>query len=91
MDGSVRIAWVADGYRSIDVYGRWRTADELATFAREVADVALVNRSVAELRAALRVARPGEFDLVVHPHDASGPRVVIRLNPPPGEPNPDVF
>ncbi len=89
MDGSVRIAWEADGYRAIDVYGRWRSTPELAAFAREVADAALMNRTVADLRRALQQAHAGEFDFVPYPHDRWGPRIVVRLHPPPGEPNPD--
>jgi len=89
LDGAVRIAWVADGFRTIDVYGRWRDPAEVHSFARDVADIALLNRTVAELRSALRRAHPGEFELVTHPHDAAGPRVIVRLNPPPGQPNPD--
>lgn len=90
-DGSVRIAWLADGFEAIDVYGRWRTRTELDAFARDVADAALLNRSVRELHHALRVEHPGEFELVPYPHDRSTPRVVVRLNPPPGDPNPDPY
>ena len=90
-DGSVRIAWLADGYEAIDVYARWRTRAELEAFARDVADVALMNRSVRELQHALRIEHPGEFELVPYPHDRSLPRVVVRLNPPRGEPNPDPY
>ena len=91
LDGSVRIAWLADGYEAIDVYARWRTRAELEAFARDVADVALMNRSVHELQHALRVGHPGEFELVPYPHDRATPRVVVRLNPPRGEPNPDPY
>jgi hypothetical protein len=91
MDGSVRIAWEADGYSAIDVYARWRPRAELAAFARDVADAALVNRTLADLRVALRREHPGEFELVPYPHERSGPRVVVRLNPPRGEPNPDPY
>lgn len=88
-DGSVRIAWQADGYEAIDVYARWRSRAELDTFARDVADAALMNRTVRELQHALRVQHPGEFELVPYPHDRAAARVVIRVNPPRGEPNPD--
>jgi hypothetical protein len=90
-DGAIRIAWSADGFQAIDVVGRWRTRAELDAFARDVADAALLNRSVRELGVALRTAHPGEFELVPYPHDRVLPRVVIRLNPPRGEPNPDPY
>jgi hypothetical protein len=91
MDGSVRIAWEADGFSAIDVYARWRPQSELAAFARDVADAALVNRTVADLRTALRRGHPGEFELVPYPHERTGARLVVRLHPPPGEPNPDPY
>jgi hypothetical protein len=91
MDGSVHIAWEADGYSAIDVYARWRSRAELTAFARDVADAALVNRTVADLGTALRREHPGEFDLVPYPHERAGPRVVVRLHPPRGEPNPDPY
>jgi hypothetical protein len=90
-DGSVRIAWQADGFEAIDVYARWRSRSELERFAREVADAALFNRTVRELHHALRTSHPGEFELVPYPHDRAAPRVVVRLNPPRGEPNPDPY
>ena len=89
MDGSVRIAWEADGFLAIDVYARWRPRAELAAFVRDVADAALVNRTVADLGRALRKVHPGEFDLVPYPHDRAGARIAVRFHPPPGEPNPD--
>lgn len=85
----MRIAWQAEGYEAIDIYARWRTRRELDEFARDVADAALMNRTVRDLQHALRVQHPGEFELVPYPHDRISPRVVVRLNPPPGEPNPD--
>jgi hypothetical protein len=88
-DGGIRIAWHADGYEAIDVYARWRPREELAAFASGVADAALFDRSVADLRSALRRIYPGEFDLVLEPHDRTGPRVVVRFHPPKGEPNPE--
>jgi hypothetical protein len=88
-DGSIRIAWLADGFQAIDVMGRWRTRAELDSVARDVADAALLNRTVRELGVELRKQHPGEFELVPYPHDRNVPRVVVRLNPPPGEPNPD--
>ena len=56
-----------------------------------VADAALMNRTLADLRVALRLAYPGQFELVAHPHDRSGARVVVRFHPPPGTPNPDPY
>ena len=88
-DGGIRIAWLADGYEAIDVYARWRPPEELVAFASRVADAALFDRSVADLRSALRRAFPGEFDMVLEPHSRIGPRVVVRFHPPKGEPNPD--
>jgi hypothetical protein len=90
-DGAVRIAWHADGYEAIDVYGRWRQPEELQAFARDVADAALFHRSVDELRRALRVQHAGMFELVTHPHGPGLPRIIVRLNPPPGEPRPDPY
>ena len=91
LDGSRRIAWLADGFEAIDVYARWRDPHELEAFARGVADAALMNRTLPDLRVALRSAYPGEFELVPHPHDRSGARVVVRFYPPPGTPNPDPY
>jgi hypothetical protein len=88
MDGSRRIAWAADGFDAIDVYARWRGAQELDAFARAVADVALLDRTVNDLRTALRQRFPGQFDLVVDTRPDSR-RVVVSLHPPPGIPNPD--
>jgi len=90
LDGGARIAWAADGFRSIHILARWRTRSELDAFARGVADAALVNRSLAELRTALRKTFPGRFDLETFEHDEADPHVVVRFHPPRGEPNPDV-
>ena len=91
LDGSRRIAWLADGFEAIDVYARWRDARELEAYARGVADAALMNRTLPDLRVALRLSYPGEFELVPLPHDRNGPRVVVRFHPPPGTPNPDPY
>jgi hypothetical protein len=88
MDGSRRIAWSADGFEAIDVYARWGGPDELEAFARAVADVALLDRTVDDLRTALRRRFPGQFDLIEDTRPGSR-RVVISLHPPPGIPNPD--
>jgi len=51
-DGSVRIAWEADGYVAIHVYARFWPSQSLSEYARDVADIALTNRTVPELRRA---------------------------------------
>jgi hypothetical protein len=88
-DGSIAIAWHADGYEVVLVRARHRPAEELAGFARAVADVALLERSLADLAVALRRRFPGAFDLhTVEP--AGGPwRVIVSFHPPRREPNPD--
>jgi hypothetical protein len=88
-DGSVRIAWSADGFEAIQVLARFRAREELEAFARDVADAALLNRSLPDLRVALRTRFPGQFDLTTRePRDAEW-RVVVSFHPPKGEPNPD--
>jgi hypothetical protein len=88
-DGSIRIAWQADGFEAVVVRGRFRPRAELDAFARAVADTALLERRVADLAAALRAAFPGAFDLRTD-QPIGGPwQVVITLHPPPGTPNPD--
>jgi hypothetical protein len=85
------IAWTADGFDRIEVHARWRARHELDAFARAVADVALVNRTLADLRVGLRAAFPGAFDLEADAR-ANGEhpgRVIVRFHPPKGEPNPD--
>ena len=46
-DGSVRIAWKADGYEAIQVRARFRSREELADYARGIADEALFDRTLA--------------------------------------------
>jgi hypothetical protein len=88
-DGTIAIAWHADGFESIVVRARFRPAAELEGFARGVADVALLERSLPELRVALRRQFPGAFDLhTVEPVGAPW-RVVVSFHPPRREPNPD--
>lgn len=89
IDGGVRIAWSADGFEAIHVYARWRPREELEGFARAVADAALFNRTVPDLRIALRAGFPGEFEFEAVTRGRAEPRVVIRFHPPRGEPNPD--
>jgi hypothetical protein len=87
----ISIAWTADGFDTIQVHARWRPREELEAFARDVADLALFNRSLGDLRTALRRAFPGAFDLEVIRQGAAGAHVVVRFHPPKGEPNPDPY
>ena len=89
-DGSVRIAWEADGYVAIHVYARFWPTTTLDDYARAVADIALTNRTVAELRRGLRGRYPGAFDFEAPDADAPDRRVRVAFHPPRGEPNPDV-
>ncbi len=82
----MRIAWTADGFDLIHVQARWRSRDELDRFARGVADAALFNRTLVELRTALRREFPGLFELETARDDGRGTRVIVRFHPPPGEP-----
>ena len=88
-DGSIRIAWQADGFEAIVVRARFRPAHDLDGFARTVADVALLERTLPDLRNALRKRYPGGFDLVTDEPVSKPGRVIISFHPPPGEPNPD--
>lgn len=88
-DGSVRIAWSADGYEAIRVRARFRPRAQLESFSSGVADVALLERSLPDLRRALRQRFPGAFDLVTHEPADSPWEVVVSFHPPPGRPNPD--
>jgi hypothetical protein len=88
-DGSIRIAWLADGFEAILVRARFRPSEQLTGFARGVADVALLERTLVGLRTALRERFPGAFDLITS-EPASAPwHVIVSFHPPPGEPNPD--
>jgi hypothetical protein len=88
-DGSIRIAWQAQGYEAIHVRAPFWPSEQAADFARVVADVALTNRTVHDLRRGLRAELPGQFDLQAPDEDAPDRRVLITFHPPPGEPNPD--
>jgi hypothetical protein len=88
-DGSVRIAWTADGFEAILVRARFRPRQQLDAFARDVADVALLERSLPDLRRALRSRFPGAFDLITHEPSAAPWQVIVSFHPPRGEPNPD--
>jgi len=88
-DGSIRIAWQADGFEAIFVRARFRPAPDLDEYARTVADVALLERTLPDLRTALRKAYPGQFDLVTDEPASRPGRVIVSFHPPPGQPNPD--
>jgi hypothetical protein len=89
-DGSVRIHWQADGFEAIHVYARFWPSGEVQRRARTVADVALTNRTVHDLRRGLRLHFGGGFQLQAPDEDAPDRRVAIFFDPPRGVPNPDV-
>jgi hypothetical protein len=89
-DGSVRIAWLAEGFEAIHVYARFWPSTEVARRAQGVADVALVNRTVHDLRRGLRQMFGATFSLQAPDEDAPDRRVAIFFDPPIGPPNPDV-
>jgi hypothetical protein len=88
-DGSIQIAWNADRFEAIFVRARFRPPKELAAYASGVADVALLERTLPELRTALRKRYPGAFDLVTREPMSAPWQVIISFHPPRGEPNPD--
>ncbi len=88
-DGSIRIAWQADGFEAIFVRARFRPASDLDGFAKGVADVALLERTLPDLRTALRKCYPGAFDLLTDEPISAPGRVIVSFHPPRGEPNPD--
>jgi hypothetical protein len=88
-DGSIRIAWQADGFEAIFVRARFRPARELDDLAKGVADVALLERTLPELRTELRKQYPGEFDLLTDEPLSAPSRVIVSFHPHRGEPNPD--
>lgn len=88
-DGSVRIDWQADGFEAIHVYARFWSLEEVQRRARGVADVALMNRTVHDLRRGLRQYFGGGFDLHAPDEDAPDRRVAVFFDPPRGSPNPD--
>lgn len=91
LDGSVRIAWTADGYEAIHVFARKRPVAELEAFAAAVADEALFNRTLPALRTALRARFRGDFDVRAGRDrgDSADRVVVVSFHPPRGNPNPD--
>lgn len=88
-DGSIHIAWAADGFASIRVRARFRTTQELTEYARGVADEALFDRTLAGLRSALRSRFPGAFDLVTEMPAGRPWTVIVSFHPPQGTPRPD--
>jgi hypothetical protein len=88
-DGSIRIAWHADGFEAILIRARFRPPQQLEAFAKGVADVALLERTLPDLRIALRKQFPGAFDLITSEPVTGDWQVIVSFHPPPGEPNPD--
>ena len=83
----MRIAWQADGFVAIHVYARFWPSDEVARRASGVADVALTNRTVHDLRRGLRLLFGGTFSLQAPDEDAPDRRVAVFFDPPVGPPN----
>lgn len=88
-DGSIRIEWHADGFEAIFVRARFRTPDELAEWARGIADEALLERTVRDLHTRLRDRYPGAFDLTTRRPAGQPGSVLISFHPPKGTPRPD--
>ena len=86
-----QIAWAADGYEGIVVTAPRRARVERDAFAQRVADIALLNRDVATLHAALRREFDGQFELDTGRRrgDVPSTQVRVTLLPPRGAPNPD--
>ena len=89
-DGSVRIAWSAEGFEAIHVYARFWPSWVVSERAQGVADVALTNRTIHDLRRGLRAMFGGSFQLQAPDEDAPDRRVAVFFDPPMGDPNPDV-
>ena len=89
-DGSIRIAWEADGYQAIHVRARFRSREELSEYARGIADEALFDRTLAGLRVALRARYPGAFDLITEQPQGRPWSVIVNFHPPKGTPRPEV-
>lgn len=88
-DGSIRIAWSADGFEAIHVRARFRTPEEHAAWARGVADEALLERTLRGLGARLRARYPGAFDLTTRQRIGEPGTVIVTFHPPKGTPRPD--
>lgn len=93
LDGSIEVAWEAGGFQLIRVRAPGRSREALQEFASGVADEALLNRSAAALRTALRARFGATIELELRDRRASGgvPHVLVTLRPPRGTPNPDPF
>lgn len=91
LDGSVRIAWQTDGFEAIHVYARFWPSTVVSQRAQVVAEVALINRTVNDLRRILRERFGGGFELQAPDEDAPDKRVAIFFDPPRGTPNPDEY
>ncbi len=88
-DGSIRIAWHADGFEAIHVRARFRTPEELAAWARGIADEALLERTVRGLQARLRERYPGAFDLTTRERAGGSGTLIVTFHPPRSTPRPD--
>lgn len=87
----MRIAWQADGFEAIHVYARFWPSDEVHRRAQVVADVALTNRTIHDLRRGLREQLGGTFSLRAPDQSAPDSRVAVFFDPPRGVPNPDEY
>lgn len=85
----MRIAWSAEGFEAIHVYARFWPPTEVARRALGVADVALMNRTVHDLRRGLRAHFGATFQLQAPDEDAPDRRVAVFFDPPRGLANPD--
>ena len=88
-DGSIRIAWSTDGFEAIHVRARFRTAEELAGWARGIADEALLERTVRGLHGRLRERYPGAFELSTRERVGEPGIVLVSFHPPRGTPRAD--
>ena len=57
--------------------------------ASDARDVAVLERTLPDLRTALRKRYPGAFDLLTDEPAAAPWQVIVSFHPPRGEPNPD--
>ena len=88
-DGSVRIAWEADGFEAIHVLARFRERAELEEWARGIADLALFERTYPALRSAIVRTWPGLCTVSTRRTPGSRPRVHVAFLPPRGEGRPE--
>jgi hypothetical protein len=90
-DGSIRIAWQADGFEAVHVMARFRERAEHEEWARGIADIALFERTFADLRAAIVRAWPGACTIGTRRPAGGAARVVVAFHPPRGEGRPDPY